>query len=239
MEKPIHILDGGMGKYLIKLGVPTQNRKLWAAKSIIDPEFHDLVIKAHFEYFCAGSNVIITNNYTITPRYLNQIDALSDLEKLTKCCVTLAKRARRKYLEFTMNQPQHPLWIVGSIPPLVKTYRDDLRLNRNESILYFTQIVSALYDNGHGVDMLMPETMSCIEEVMWILEVIHSLRIRKPVWISWSLNDSGDLRSGETVNDAIQRVINIVMTRFENKLKNYDLLTILLKKTHLIFVLLQ
>ena len=53
------------------------------------------------------------------------------------------------------------------------------------------------------------ETMSCIEEAMWILEVLDSLNIKnsnKEIWVSFTLNDNGYLRSGESINDGIKQI---------------------------------
>ena len=86
----------------------------------------------------------------------------------------------------------------------MKSYRDDLRLNKL-TIKYYTQIISAL--NEENVDIFLMETMSCIEEAMWILEVLNNLNINnKEIWISFTLNDNGYLRSGESINDAIKQI---------------------------------
>lgn len=210
VEMSVRVLDGGMGKYLQRCGLPDE--KLWSAKSIIDAKYHEMVINAHYEYLLAGSTIITTNNYALTPRYLKPINCTDKLSEWTKLACQLANKARQRYINYrarnSTKSENRSILIAGSIPPLMKSYRNDLRLNKTESIKYYTEIVTALYQES--VDIFLMETMSCIEEAMWILEVFNNLNIKKnkdkEIWISFTLNDNGYLRSNETMNDAIKQI---------------------------------
>jgi Homocysteine/selenocysteine methylase (S-methylmethionine-dependent) len=67
-----YILDTGMGTELLERGinVPDWKLSIWSADALI----HDplSVREIHLANFEAGSNVIITNNYYVTPKYLKE-----------------------------------------------------------------------------------------------------------------------------------------------------------------------
>ena len=88
----------------------------------------------------------------------------------------------------------------------MESYRPDMMLSEKESIGYYKEIVSAL----DGVDLYLAETMGCIDEAIYVLKAMQSLGMTKKnskeIWISFSLNNDGDLRSGESVNEAVRRL---------------------------------
>merc|ERR1719319_637392 len=48
--------------------------------------------------------------------------------------------------------------------------------------------------------------MSCVEEAEWILRVLRDCRIAHEVWVSFSLGDTGYLRDGGTLNEAVRHL---------------------------------
>ncbi|HIB77969.1 MAG TPA: hypothetical protein EYO58_10240, partial [Flavobacteriales bacterium] len=53
---------------------------------------------------------------------------------------------------------------------------------------------------GNGVDILLCETMSCIREAQCALKAIQTIAPHMPVWLSFTVNEKGVLRSGETLD---------------------------------------
>ena len=54
----------------------------------------DTVKDIHIENIEAGSNVIITNNYYVTPNILKRENLEADFEKLVQCSIDIAEEAR-------------------------------------------------------------------------------------------------------------------------------------------------
>ncbi len=77
-----------------------------------------MVINAHFEYLCAGSQVITTNNYSLTPRYLKPINCLHKIQEWTKIAVDLAMKAKNKY--HSLRAETDNIFIAGSIINKIK-----------------------------------------------------------------------------------------------------------------------
>eukprot|EP01084_Bolivina_argentea_P252472 423785_1 len=199
-----HLLDGSMGKYLVSNGLP-HNSQLWSSLALVEEKYHDLIVNAHIAYLNCGCNVITTNNYAVTPGFLPP-DLIGEIKPLAKLSTDLAQTAIKQFV----NQQSHinndvlnkDIKIAGSLPPLMESYRPDLRLSENESIKYYTNIIEGLNE----CDIFLAETMGCIDEAIYALKSMHSVfgnMNNKETWISFALADNGDLYSDETINDAL------------------------------------
>ena len=83
-----------MGTELQERGVnvPDWKKSIWSADALIhNPESVKDIHKANIE---AGSNVIITNNYYVTPNILKRENLESDFTTLIQKAIDLAKDAR-------------------------------------------------------------------------------------------------------------------------------------------------
>jgi S-methylmethionine-dependent homocysteine/selenocysteine methylase len=200
------ILDGGMGKYLWLNGLP-ENHELWSSLALIDVRYHELLVSAHLAFIRAGCDVITTNNYACIPGYLQNIypskhEIDFQIGRLTELSVKLAHKARndaQKHMHI-----KRKIAIAGSVPPLMESYRPDLLLTECDSSHYYAIIISAL--NSANVDLFLLETMSCFDEVKYALMVLLCQRILKPIWISFTLQDNGCLRTGEDLNEIILKL---------------------------------
>lgn len=58
-------------------------------------------------------------------------------------------------------------------------------------------------------DIILCETMSCIREAMGACKV--ATKYNKPIWVSFTINDDprGELRSGESIIDAVTAIKNV------------------------------
>lgn len=199
-----YILDGGMGKYMQTIGLPV-NTRLWSAHALIESKYHSLVLRAHREYLEAGSNVITTSNYAVIPGYLRKENKGEQIEPLTKLAVQLAQKARLQFLAAQTDQSP-AIRIAGSIPPLVESYRPDLRLSEQDSIRVYRQIIGALA----GVDLFLIETMGCIDEAVYALKALEleqsHAQQKKEVWIAFALRSDGLLHSGESMDEVFDRL---------------------------------
>eukprot|EP01083_Nonionella_stella_P021004 58248_1 len=203
----LRILDGSMGLYLIHTGVPKSN-KIWSAAALLDPRYHNHVIEAHKTYLACGSNIITTNNYACIPGYLRQVDMEHQIESLTRLAVSLAHLAKEQFIA-EHECDASSIKIAGSIPPLSESYRPDMRLPEALSLKYYSRIVQSLQCDK-GVDILLIETMGCLDEALYALRAIASNQThdtkeqQTEIMISFSLNGNGNLRSNECINEVIE-----------------------------------
>ncbi len=179
------ILDGGMGRELLRLGAPFRQPE-WSALALIEaPEF---VTRAHEAFAEGGAQVLTTNSYAIVPFHIG------DARFAARGCelAALAGQCARDVAN------QHGLKVAGSLPPALGSYRPELfdaELAR--------EIQTALIDGlSPYADIWLAETLSSLEEA----RVFESLLARdeRPLWLSFTLHDEGParLRSGESIADA-------------------------------------
>ena len=182
------LLDGGMGQELINRGVSGQG-VLWSAKALFDNP--PAVQAVHEDYIRAGADVITTNSYACIRNNFAPLGLLDRLGEMNRLAAMLARQARDKAGKNVL--------IAGSMGPQNGSYRPDLVGSYDET--------EALYREQAGflapfVDLFICETMSCIREAR--AAATAALSTGKPVWLSWSIEDSGEarLRSGESVLEA-------------------------------------
>ena len=211
MSKPsyrfLRILDGGGGDLLFKKGLP-DDRITWSAKAILDKQYHKMVTETHLDFLNAGSRIITTNNYAVTPGVLKSINQHENIAQLTKIAVDLAKDARAMFYKqiSDKNANRDEILIAGSVPPLNESYRPDLLLPDDECKYYYDIIINTLNDNN--VDIFLCETLSCFKECKFAMDILQKLEINKnkKCWISFTLNDKGFLRSKENIVNVIKQL---------------------------------
>ncbi|MEM9218404.1 MAG: homocysteine S-methyltransferase family protein [Cyanobacteria bacterium P01_F01_bin.150] len=184
----ILLIDGGMGQELIRRS-QRSTTSLWSAQVLIDQP--ELVQTLHEDYIWAGAKVITTNTY-ITVRHRLQRDArLGDkFVELNKLAGTLAVRAREATGEAVL--------IAGSLPPLFGSYRPDQVRSIEELEPLYQEQVEVLEPY---VDLFICETLSKSEEGIAAVKAVR--QTNKPVWVSWTLEDScsNRLRGGESLEE--------------------------------------
>lgn len=199
LPPPPVLLDGGMGRELRFRGVeiwPT----IWSAGALLtDPEE---VRAVHGDYIRAGADVITTNTYGVIRQELAREGLEDRFRELNELAVKLAKEAR--------NAEGRDVWIAGSLPPLNGSYRAD-RVQPFDVIepLYREQ-AAILVETG--VDFLICETMSSSAEAR--AAITGASATAAPVWVAFTLHEdqSGRLRSGETVTEAVAALADLPIT---------------------------
>jgi len=187
----ITLLDGGMGRELMRMNAPFRQPE-WSALSLM--EAPALVKKAHESYGAAGSDVLTTSNYAVVPFHIGEERFLSEGTKLTALAGQLAREAALKY----------GCRVAGSIPPLFGSYRSDFFID-NRAPALFKKIIDALSPH---VDLWLAETVSSIREAQAAANALSG--DNRPLWMSFTLLDGEGadeqtprLRSGEKVSAAV------------------------------------
>ena len=182
------LLDGGMGQELINRKASGQG-VLWSAKALFD---HPEAVQAvHEDYIHAGADVITTNSYACIRNNFEPEGLADRLGEMNRLAAELAQRAR--------DEVGRPVLIAGSMGPQNGSYRPDLVGSYEATEALYRE--QAEYLAPH-IDFFICETLSCILEAR--AAVVAAASTGKPVWLSWSIEDSGAarLRSGESIRDA-------------------------------------
>jgi S-methylmethionine-dependent homocysteine/selenocysteine methylase len=189
-SRDVLILDGGTGETLFRNGMP-DDRKTWSALAVTDSAYHDMLVQVHREFIDAGADMITVNSYSITP---GSGFAIDDIPSLVSSAATLARKAATAAGKGTL--------VCGSLAPLVESYRPDLVLPHDEGVALYCTIAVALQPQ---VDVFIAETMSSFEEASQVVDAVKGLE--RPLIVSWSLRSDGMLRSGESPEDAIHKLL--------------------------------
>lgn len=191
--KKIILKDGGMGQELVRRA-SDEPTPLWSAFIMLkEPE---LVRDVHRENIESGARVITLNTYAATPERLEQHDALDHFEPLQRAAIDLAQEAR----EQAICEWAHEVKIAGCLPPLFASYQPERAPGFEACVDSYAEIAAT--QAGH-VDLMLAETMSSIKE--GVAAAVAAKGVGKPVWVSFTIADdgSGRLRSGETVDEAL------------------------------------
>jgi S-methylmethionine-dependent homocysteine/selenocysteine methylase len=182
------LLDGGMGQELINRGVSGQG-VLWSAKALFDNP--SAVQAVHEDYIRAGADVITTNSYACIRNNFEPEGLLNRLGEMNQLAAMLARKARDNVGKRVL--------IAGSMGPQNGSYRPDLVGSYDETYMLYREQAEFL---APLVDFFICETMSSIKEARAAVAAANSTG--KPVWLSWSIEDSGEakLRSGESIRAA-------------------------------------
>jgi S-methylmethionine-dependent homocysteine/selenocysteine methylase len=192
----ILLLDGGTGEELFRQGMP-DDRKIWSAAAVVNPQYHSILKKVHQSFVDAGSQGITTNSYGIVPGVGFTED---EIAKYVAEAGRLARESVRT--SASSSTPTASALVFGSLGPLKESYRPDLILPHEEGVRIYSIMIAALKPN---VDCFLAETMSSYEESIQAVEAVATTCM--PMLVSYTLNSRGALRSGESVGDAIHKLL--------------------------------
>ena len=193
----ITLLDGGMGRELLRLGAPFRQPE-WSALALM--EAPEIVRKAHQNFAAAGCDILTTSNYAVVPFHLGEEGFAARGAHLTGVAGQLAREVA------TVSGCQ----VAGSLPPLFGSYRPDLFIaERAPELLQI--IIEAL---SPYVDFWLAETVSSVSEARTLAEALA--RDDRPLWISYTLldedhtqEDEPRLRSGQSVKFGVRSAIEL------------------------------
>ncbi len=195
----ITVLDGGMGRELMRIGAPFRQPE-WSALALTEgPEW---VVRAHRNFIEAGAQVITTNSYAIVPFHIGDERFRVEGRELAALSGRLAREAAATNTAVT---------VAGSLPPLFGSYRPDL-FDAAVAPAIIDPLVDGLRDH---VDVWLGETLGSITEAQAIRAALdRDGAPSKPLWISYYLHhqQEGLLASGESVADAVSAAVELGAT---------------------------
>ena len=198
MTSTFTILDGGMGRELMRAGAPFRQPEWSALALMLAP---DTVRQAHRRFVDAGAEVITTNSYALVPFHIGEDRFTSESQKLADLAGRLAREAADK--------APHKVRVAGSLPPLFGSYRPDLFDEQDAP-----RIIRPLIDGlSPHVDLWLAETQGSLAEVRFARAALKA--DKRPFWASFTLDDDNEdlsrpkLRSGECVAMAVGAVLDL------------------------------
>lgn len=195
------LLDGGTGEELFRRNVP-DDRKIWSATALVHPEYHEILEQVHTSFLESGSNLIATNSYSAVPGV-----GFSE-DEITSYMDVAGAIARLSVSKFTMTKERAkgstPAYVLGSLGPLVESYRPDLILPLEEGSRCYERACRALFSH---VDAFLGETLSSVAETLQVLHAVGALDSseRLPVLLSFSLTPRGNFRDGQDLLQGIRQ----------------------------------
>ncbi len=193
----ITILDGGMGRQLLRMGAPFRLPE-WSALALIEaPQF---VSDAHDAFIAAGAQIITTNSYALAPARIGDARFAAEGMHLADLSGRLARAAAARAGTGVL--------VAGSLPPVFESYRPDL-FDADRAPAIIDVLAAGLAPH---IDLWLIETQSSTVEA----EVAIAAARRKstsPLWVSYTLRDEAgrqgpaELRSGEPVEQAVALAI--------------------------------
>ena len=190
------VLDGGMGRELLRIGAPFRQPE-WSALALFDGP--DWVVQAHANFIEAGAEVITTNSYAIVPFHIGDERFAAQGRQLAALSGSLARRAA--------DAAGRPVRVAGSLPPLFGSYRPDL-FDVDAAPSVIDPLVEGLTPH---IDHWLGETLGSIAEAREVRAALDRAGSSLPLWISFTLDDHvpGTLRSGEPIDDAVAVALDL------------------------------
>ena len=184
-----YILDGGSGQTLLEMGLKPEGR-LWSATALINKSLHKMIINMHLDFINAGSDLIVTSNFSVRKRRLLEYNKANFFEQATNDSALLANKAK--------NISGKKVLIAGSLPTQGIVYFSKKVSDDNEIFNGFNSTAKILNPN---VDLFYLDVLSSINEIKIACEAIKNFE--KPILIGVHLNNKGHLPSGEKIEDLI------------------------------------
>lgn len=186
--KPL-VLDGATGTEIQRRGVDT-SLPTWSAGALRSNP--DIVRAIHIDYLRAGADIITTNTFRT---HAHNVGNVSEARDLTLRAVQLAQEA--------VSQVGRKAFVAGSIAPLEDCYSPELTPGKAYCQREHARMTENLVDGG--VDLILIETMHTIYEIEAAAKAAHEAMI--PFIVSFILDDAGNLLSGESLQEAVERLV--------------------------------
>jgi homocysteine S-methyltransferase len=192
-QREIILLDGAMGTEILRRGVST-TLPLWSAEALLT---HPEVVQSiHEDYIAAGAEIIITDTFRTTKRAFGK----AGLARQARDAAVLACRLVRQAIEQV--QPEHEVYIAGSIAPLEDCYSPELTPPDQDLLREHAAYAQDL--KMGGVDFLLLETMITLRETLAAIQAARQLAM--PFGVSFCTNAQGELLGGEPLEEVVRAV---------------------------------
>jgi len=147
------LADGALGSYLYEKGVE-RGRNL----DLLNLQSSELIFSAHEEYIRAGSQLIETNTFGANCFRLREAGAEEQVKDINRAGAEIAVKAAG-----------HQVYVAGSVGPTGLSFPlDEVEATEDDIRQAFNDQISGLVEGG--VDLIMVETFSSLDEVLLAIE---------------------------------------------------------------------
>ena len=186
LQSEIIVFDGGTGTYLYDKGVYIN--RCFEELNLTNPE---LVIELHRDYINAGADVIETNTFGANKFALAPHGLESKVYEMNYKGAQLAKSVAKD-----------SALVAGSVGPLRVQIEPLGKLAFDEARDAFAEQIKGLLDGG--VDLIVLETFSLIEELIQGVRAVRELHADIPIVAQVTINSEGNLLSGESLQRFVE-----------------------------------
>jgi S-methylmethionine-dependent homocysteine/selenocysteine methylase len=198
-----------MGRELCNRGLPEDDlfRKVWSARALVDPVFHETVVEAHRDFVENGAEMVTTCNYGVQPHYFGKVYDSAEVEAQIHKHTLLAARLAVQAVE----ESGKDVRVLGSMPPLFESHRPDLaakyleETGAAEVTRMYSVIARALIEGG--VKAFLIETMNSWDEALCAVEAVKSLGLPILLSLEGSLRDEKLAPKPELGDELARRAI--------------------------------
>ncbi len=189
--KPL-LCDGAMGTMFYARGVFIN--RCYDELNLSEPQ---MVRDLHEEYLMAGAELIETNSFGANAVRLKRFGLEGKVAEINAAAVRLARAAANGMHE----KHAHQALIAGSIGSL--GLPPEQRSTADMCAVYAEQMAALVRE---GVDLLMVETMTSLEEAKAALEAARQTAPELPVVVTVTVTESGNLADGSTPENAAREL---------------------------------
>lgn len=216
MQKRILVLDGAMGTMIQRYHLTEEDYRgsrfadwessLKGNNDLLSLTRADIIETIHKQYLEAGADIIETNTFSSTTIAMADYKMESLVYELNFASARIAKKCAE---EFSLQTPDKPRFVAGSIGPTNRTASLSPDVNDpgfraitfEELRIAYKQQAEALLDGG--VDILLVETifdtLNAKAALFAIDEIQEERKISIPIMVSGTITDaSGRTLSGQT-----------------------------------------
>lgn len=188
------LLDGATGTELARRGVATP-LPLWSAGAI-DTNPH-IVEQIHRDYVLAGADILVANTFRTNPRRLRNAGVIERGAELNRRAIELARSAAA-----AGGSRGRDVIVAASVAPVEDCYHPERVPEDAELVPEHRWMVEWI--QAAGADLAWIETMNTLREARIAAE--SAARVGLPFAISFVVAESGDLLSGDPLEEAVATV---------------------------------
>jgi len=173
-DDKIIVIDGAMGTYLFSKGISQET-----SFDYLNVTYPEMVEEVHLEYIKAGAEIIETNTFSANSVKLENYGLEDKVKEINSRGVEIARSA----------VADSNIYIAGSIGPLGKPFKSCSISYIDKMIDVYIEQAEVLINNG--VDLLIIETLSELQEMEACVKAVRDLDKNIPVILSRTFFEDG------------------------------------------------
>jgi homocysteine S-methyltransferase len=189
LRRGLVLADGAMGTMLHQLGAP-----IGACFDRLSLDVPDMVLGVHRAFLEAGAELIETNTFGANRFKLAAHNLDDDVSAINRAAVTLAQQA--------VAECAREVYVAGSVGPLGVRLAPLGRIKPEQAFEAFYDQIEALV--GAGVQALIFETFSDVNEIMEAVRAARAVNPNIPVITSMTFTRDGTTTYGDAPRDVTQ-----------------------------------